>query len=355
MLLISSQKARTRSSIRSRISSRISMRRTALVIIVIFIAISLSLLLSQRSKRLPPLISNATQDQTALYNYWSADIKLKGATSSYKELVIALKPIKSRDTQHDNAHIFGQALFDTLGTSSVSVCDDSFRYGCIHALIERSILVNGVPEASRLSTWCDSPENTNVEQCRHGIGHGLTAYFGNTEDGVAKALELCSKVETARLNSCEQGVFMEYYNRFWQSERKDTRPISENDPLSFCKQLPSRYAFMCGYASVQWWLYSLAAHFTANESYAQLGNYCSYARNDIAMLQGCFEGIGAQAVQSAQFVAAETRNLCENTQGTAISVQNCFKGAINQYESTTRPDTVCWAKLLTSDAAVLCN
>lgn len=116
------------------------------------------------------------------------------------------------------AHVYTHAIGITAYDSERPVaevfveCTELFQSGCYHGVIQAHFMASGAPGEETVRGLCqpfkDSPEDKFVLfQCLHGLGHGLTMFYGHH---LPRALEDCDLLaDNWDRESCYGGAFME--------------------------------------------------------------------------------------------------------------------------------------------------
>ena len=97
-------------------------------------------------------------------------------------------------------------------TETFSSCTESFSSGCYHGVIQAYFEDRGSADAETVGTLCDPYRDDEqgrwiLFQCIHGMGHGLTMFFGHH---LPRALEACDLLsDNWDRQSCYGGAFME--------------------------------------------------------------------------------------------------------------------------------------------------
>jgi hypothetical protein len=109
---------------------------------------------------------------------------------------------------HDLAHVVGRISYQQDRMAGLSLCDESFAFGCYHGFMEELIHGEGETGITQARKSCEAlqPEGRRIS-CVHGIGHGIMGYTGDPAAGVSR----CSEFAPADQEFCQDGVFMEYY------------------------------------------------------------------------------------------------------------------------------------------------
>ena len=91
-------------------------------------------------------------------------------------------------------------------------CSTLFQSGCYHGVIQAHFMAKGSIEASDVATLCEAYKGEGAArwilfQCLHGLGHGLTMFYGHS---LPRALESCDHLEASwDRRACHGGAFME--------------------------------------------------------------------------------------------------------------------------------------------------
>ena len=91
-------------------------------------------------------------------------------------------------------------------------CTEIFQSGCYHGVVQAYFIATGEPDAENVAGLCapyeaDPADRWLLFQCLHGLGHGLTMYYGHH---LLMALDGCDLLTTDwNRNSCYGGAFME--------------------------------------------------------------------------------------------------------------------------------------------------
>jgi hypothetical protein len=97
-------------------------------------------------------------------------------------------------------------------TETFSSCTESFSSGCYHGVIQAHFEDRGSADAETVGALCDPYRDDEqgrwiLFQCIHGMGHGLTMFFGHH---LPRALEACDLLsDNWDRQSCYGGAFME--------------------------------------------------------------------------------------------------------------------------------------------------
>lgn len=232
-------------------------------------------------------------------NVWSK------AYLAFKASVAGLEP----GAQHAQAHLFGEALFNNLGVDGISVCDNSFSYGCYHSFLGTAIHVKGLSVVPVLNDKCIEKLKSQALGCQHGIGHGIMADLGYQFKDLTQALENCDKLPVNDpIGGCTGGVFMEYNFQTMLVEKAKTRSFDAKNPHYPCSEVSQDYQPACYFWQGQWWANVLPG--SLEEKYQRLGLLCQEVSGK--PLQGqCFLGAGNTVGQFVNWDAKRAISLCQ--------------------------------------------
>jgi hypothetical protein len=209
--------------------------------------------------------------------------------------------------QHANSHIFGDVLYKTTGISGITVCDDTFGFGCFHQFFLSAIADKGVEVVPEIDQACIEKFTPGGQGCQHGVGHGLVEYLGRD---IVAALNICAGMSWQKpLFGCQSGVFMEYNFPSFVDEagnRPVTRKFYPEKPYEFCNGIPERFKPACYYYEAEWWLKG-GLNFTNTE----IGNLCAEIRTD-NFRKMCFAGLGYSSVDLFGFNLGKAIAVCSD-------------------------------------------
>jgi len=255
---------------------------------------------------------------------WEEWIEKKGGVRSYEDFAHSVEGLRE-DEQHTMVHIFGGALYDTEGLSSLSVCDSRFFYGCFHEFTGRATAEKGIDSVDELNQECiDSLDGSEEEACRHGLGHGIQVFFGYTSNDLLSALDVCATLpeNNAYGGGCFGGIFMEYNLRTMLAEDGAVR--DSVDMLNPCSGLPDEYVPACAYWQPQWWRSGPLSHLKMWEVYGRMGRYCKEMEENLGNTEEdhriirsmCFGGIGGISAPDSGFNTFLIKKVCDIAAGT---------------------------------------
>jgi hypothetical protein len=209
-------------------------------------------------------------------------------------------------TQHSAAHIFGEALFDTVGVEGVATCDNSFAFGCYHSFFAQAISYLGPDSLVDLDQACIDRYGPLGLGCQHGIGHGLVEYYG--QNNLIAALDACHSLSwKGELFGCSGGVFMEHNFPTVVGGNTATSQLREADPNNLyqpCIDLPDKYKPACYYELGQWW------DKIFDHNFQEIGKLCQTI-DDPHLTQVCYQGIGNVAGPSSDYNVSLTIANCK--------------------------------------------
>ena len=119
-----------------------------------------------------------------------------------------------RSQSHVFTHAIGINAYSPgeIFTDVFEECTEVFQSGCYHGVVQAYFIATGEPNAEKVAGLCEPYEADPADrwllfQCLHGLGHGLTMYYGHH---LLMALEGCDLLTTGwNRNSCYGGAFME--------------------------------------------------------------------------------------------------------------------------------------------------
>ena len=136
-------------------------------------------------------------------SHWADLIHADGASEAYAQFKTTYAT--SSDT-HEAIHFMGDELYHALGLQALSVCDDSFGYGCFHQVLMDALLEQGPHIIPDIERACGALAASS-SACFHGTGHGLAEYYRSS---LSSALHACDYFSSRWRQICAGGVFMEH-------------------------------------------------------------------------------------------------------------------------------------------------
>lgn len=258
---------------------------------------------------------------------WESRIKAVGGIAAYQEFAQSVANLTPQK-QHSAAHEFGGALYKTLGVAGLSVCDTRFSYGCYHEFLGEAIATLGLSSVTSLNEACFAALDERGLACQHGIGHGVAAYEGYTDEALLRSLAVCDTLaHNDPVGGCVGGAFMEYNMRTMLGDDGVIRPDTGNE-LHPCDLLAGTHKEACVFWQTQWWNISLR-HPVPNAAarFAQLGARCD--EFGTTFKRQCYEGVGNITTPDAKFDPAQTIVLCKATSADPQAQLFCRSAAAN--------------------------
>ncbi|MBX4192347.1 hypothetical protein KW798_02565 [Candidatus Parcubacteria bacterium] len=274
----------------------------------------------------PHLLKTTPQTENALIDYWRERIQLVGPEKAYSEFVYSFEG-KEEIQGHKSAHYFGAALYQEVGLKGVSVCDKRFQYGCSHELLGRAISERGLSALSEVQSICAASEKADPYSfCVHGIGHGISSYFGYDSTALSNAVSLCKKsFSYDTVDECLSGTVMEYLDRTMLGTDATPYPVSTYKPFAPCDQLEQSDKSFCIFMlpSVwrkNWWTGSAGTSTVAVET---TGSYCQSLPSPLN--KDCFSGIGNMVYLLSGGDVNKSIDLCSRYSKDPSLVASCIK------------------------------
>jgi hypothetical protein len=239
----------------------------------------------------------------------------QGSKEAWDYLVKASKTMTSNP--HDLAHLLGANIWQKEGSLGMSICDESFAFGCYHGFAEEALKDN-LDKLPALAKSCESVGTIRSgpwASCIHGLGHGVASYFRTTDlNGSLKACDVLSVGN----NYCHDGVFMEFTTNAPAAFYKSHLSL---DPLYPCTDLLPQYQSTCG----------------RNQPYVMtkyLGNtipqnavICDKSENtDIK--KSCFNTLGLMTTQSSGGDVEKIETVCRQIKNQEAQAQCITSAAI---------------------------
>lgn len=247
----------------------------------------------------------------------------------YQEVKNNIKNL-SFTTKHDIIHLFGKALYQTKGATGVSICDDSFAFGCFHGLFIEAMTKEGIAIMTKLDKICQETGENNYDLCQHGIGHGLVEYFGREK--LPQALEQCKLIQQNLLLGCSSGVFMDYFypSEFGQSKSSSLK-VDPDNPFKVCKFLDPEFINSC--------IFELPGLWRKTEpDISKLATRC-FSLPDTVNQMYCFRGLGYATGDTRQPNPKLSLYMC-NMISSEKERLYCLSGASWFYNSTDQSEDI---------------
>ena len=228
--------------------------------------------------------------------YWKEKIKDAGGKEAYEELAEIIAG-SAPAQQHAFAHKFGSALYVLEGLSAFYVCGNEFMWGCFHEIVGQAIIDHGLGSTADLKMRCDSLPDSEINGCRHSLGHGLLAYIGyNTED-LTTALEACKKYVPDSYGSpfggCYYGVFMEFILRGMSGlGAEGYNRMEPTKYYSVCDSVTEEFRPTCAALAIQSWIVSVSDPTFTPQLMSRFGELCQGFSTQ-KLVDTCYMGIGS--------------------------------------------------------------
>lgn len=230
-------------------------------------------------------VSQKTATASTLRNLkeeWKKVIKEEGGEVAYSKFLKVAN--QSEIEPHEQAHAFGEALYEIEGITGLSFCDSSFEFGCYHSFFGVAVQQEGIGVLPKFNEACTTKYGERNLPCQHGIGHGVLVY--TDYENLNQALELCETISTLPTGGCSSGVFMEYnFHTMDESTDGYVRDVKD-DLYEPCNTMPERFQPSCYLEQVQWW------QTIFNSDFKHIGNLCNVLPQASANYTACFNGIG---------------------------------------------------------------
>lgn len=262
------------------------MKKTHFKLPLFISLITLILLLSYFGFTKTPVKKTLPQTTTKEFVQYKEQILTVGGKQAYQEFKKKNQLLKT-NIQHNFAHVFGEALYSSLGLSGIRVCDSDFNYGCYHSVIGNALAREGLEKVAEINQQCSS--TTDFLKCQHGIGHGIIAYLGYEYDNLEQALTICDSLKNRdHIGGCFTGIFMEYNFQTMLSEDAKVRHFDEKSPLYPCNKLAVNFQDPCFYEQANWWLQVLPGDL--KQKTIQIDQYCRDLPG--GQRDACYSGLG---------------------------------------------------------------
>jgi len=237
---------------------------------------------------------------------WSKMMDEVGGVEAYQEFTRQYAD-KNFGVQHTMSHVIGELIYKKKGLSGLTICDNSFAFGCYHSFYGQALADKGLSVIPIADKFCVDKFGPLGTGCQHGIGHGLMEYYGPKK--LTKALDACSMTtQLKKLFGCTSGVFMEYNVPILisaTSAETVPRVLDKNRPYDPCPNVKEEYQESCYYEMAQWWDKST----TFNGDYKKIGELCQALTLPLNR-ESCFLGVGNVAAPSSNYIVSETIKKC---------------------------------------------
>ena len=207
--------------------------------------------------------------------YWKQYIEKNGPKDAYDHF-LKLNVAQNIQVQHEYAHTFGQALYESMEIEGIHVCDYfSFSSGCYHELFRLALAEEGLNLSNRIVETCISGERSKsrVRDCYHAVGHGVGYYFGSSK--LDEALEYCRSYGSDYAPACSDGVFMEHISPGFMVDITRHPNTPPEEVSSICYEHGNEFSYVCYRRFIQWWGSRLQAQMEPAEYIPLLDYFCS--------------------------------------------------------------------------------
>lgn len=258
---------------------------------------------------------------------WELRMREVGPAEAYEEFKKGYADAPFED-QHGNAHLIGDLLYRIAGIDGLSVCDESFAFGCYHSFFGAFLADHGTASVNELAEACREKFGDADTGCTHGIGHGIMEALGR--ENLLEALELCeASGQTNPLYGCTSGLFMEYNDAIVVDEsgiRAEVRRPG-GDLREPCRSgVPERHKASCYYELALWWRHLFG------DDFEKVGNLCGTVEED-AYRDLCYRGWGTTVAENSSYAAENVVRICgliQDEEGAAW----CASGAALRFVGT---------------------
>lgn len=288
-----------------------------------------------------PVSSNLAVSQSK--KYWADQIAQLGAQKAYEKFKNE-NSLSKTAAQHQLAHIFGEQLYQREGLNGITICDQSFSFGCYHSFFGSAIADKGTNIIKDLDRICVKKYDPLGTGCQHGIGHGILEYTGHNK--LDKALNLCKPIQRLTYLGCEAGVFMEYnFPTLIDSKIAitESRKLNPNNFLEPCDTLDKSYRASCYFELTQLW----AQQFKDSR---KLGQLCSQI---LDASESCYLGIGNLVAPQTDYNLSKAMTECSqmpDKNSTAL----CMAGVSWGFFAMNKPDSKIACDKLDTNLKNLC-
>lgn len=284
--------------------------------------------LSQRHAE-PPRQLSALEKFEIDQQHWRDRITEVGGEAAYREFSADVSLLSTLG-QHDQAHLFGEALFQVLGLEGIAVCDGRYVYGCFHAFMIEGIEEKGVGSVKALNDACVQALGESAQHCQHGIGHGILGSLGYDKEDLHNALKTCSTLDHSDpITGCNGGVFMEFDLRGMQRGEMKYRAFSATTKLEPCETVDDVFWASCAYWKPMWWI---ATHPQRDVDLArQMGLWCMQLPGAEETLAACINGIANKMQQLTDEDPSKTQIMCEAATNDPKLQYDCHVGSAARF------------------------
>lgn len=295
--------------------NRIALFSASLVLILGLLGAAVWVMLAGTTKKQPIPQGAAASELRKMKDEFVQNIQALGPEAAYAQFV-EHAPAQTLDP-HDQAHAFGEALYETNGLNGLKYCDASFEFGCYHSFFGVAVHNEGIGTLTKFDEACKDKYGTQNLPCQHGIGHGILVY--TDYDKLEDALELCETISDRPTGGCSSGVFMEYNFHTMDDVRNYIREAGE-DMYAPCNTLPARFQMSCYFEQVQWWqnIY--------HNNFKKIGELCAPLAKNRGNYEACYNGTGNYVAAAAELDTDRIIELCSEMP-TEEATGLCHEGA----------------------------
>jgi hypothetical protein len=239
---------------------------------------------------------------------------------------------------HEYAHGIGIEAYgrstDIVGT--FAACGDGYSSGCRHGVIQAYFESRAQVSQPEVEGLCQPFKSATASrwvlfQCVHGMGHGLTMFYGHD---LPRALTDCDLLSDSwDRESCYGGAFMESvinatsphhpatmlaaHGMHHAMQGSSFKAIDPKDPLYPCSIMAERFLHAC---------YQMQTSVMLNLNHGDIGDAaksCERAPGDMRSV--CFQSLGRDATSYAARDPQKTADLCRK--GSEHDQPACIFGA----------------------------
>jgi hypothetical protein len=264
------------------------------------------------------VVPESAQSLRAAKEKWKEVIQKDGPERAYASFKTEAENITIEGSAHNQAHAFGEALYELEGLSGLSTCDSSFEFGCYHSFFGVAVAALGIGVLPEFDQACKTKYGDMNLPCQHGIGHGVMVY---TDYDLVKGLELCETISDLPTGGCSSGVFMEY-NFHTMAEDGNPAYLREKTDNVYapCDTLPTRFQASCYLEQVQWWQGIFKGDFR------HIGQLCAALPPLSDIYDACYHGIGNYGAAQADLLFDDIVQTC-SLMPNEYSLALCHEGA----------------------------
>lgn len=237
--------------------------------------------------------------------------------------------------QHQIGHALGQVLYEREGFAAISLCGDSFTYGCLHSIVGLSYDEEGPGSVDSILNSCS--ENTGIpkKDCLHAVGHALVYVHGYRKDALTDILNRCDRAQIGTPfdyeDSCYGGAFMEY-NMHFMSDNEGAygvgRMFDDATSREPCAAITGEdRVATCSFWLLPWYHGQLKGHeWRFNEkAFGLLGDFC-YSM-DKKNQAACLMAVGREAAANTLPIRLIV-SYCGAAARDSLGFDTCILGAV---------------------------